>query len=401
MSPSHLLRRPSILLSRLRPCLAFHQYAPSKTRPKPFPDGECPNLLRHKDWLSPPEVIRIFQTLKDPNFALPLLAQLSTRKDYNPNESLYATIINKLALARDFDSIEALMRRIKAERKCRLSDAFFRTVIKIYGHSAGRINRAIETLFDMPNYKCWPSVATFNYVLNLLVSTKQFEVVHEVYMGASKLGVEIDACCLNIIIKGLCETNEIEAALKVLDEFPQQKCSPTARTFSTIMHALCERGRLQQSFDLLERMEAEGVETDAIVFNVLISGLRKNGRGEEGSELLEKMMIKGCDPNPGTYQEVLYCLLDSKKLCEAKKLMERMIERGINPSFESYKVVIQAFCRENVVEDVEWALREMVGHGFVPKMGMWKLMVQCLFSHENGVASASVSDSNSLLCEII
>ncbi|KAG8386678.1 hypothetical protein BUALT_Bualt03G0174200 [Buddleja alternifolia] len=375
----------SIFFPRLDFLLPFHHFAPSKPLPKFSKDNPYyPDLLNHKDWLSPPEVIRIFQNIKNPNFALPLFNQLSTRKDYNPNESLYTTLINKLALANNFDGIDTLMQRIKAERKCRLSDAFFCNVIKIYGHSAGRIDKAIETLFDMPNYKCWPSVTTFNCVLNLLVSTKQFEVVHEVYMGASKLGVEIDACCLNIIIKGLCECGQIEAAYKVLDEFTEQKCRPNVRTFSTIMHALCGRGRVDEAFRLLHRMELEGVELDAIVFNILISGLRKQGRMNEGIELLDRVMVKGCDPNPGTYQEVLYCFLDAKMFPEAKSFMGRMVEKRINPSFESYKMVIKGFCGENAVEDVDWALTQMMGHGFVPKMGMWKQIVQLIIQDKNG-----------------
>lgn len=380
----------SILFARLNFSLPFHRFAPSKPHRKPSHENDnhdYPDILNYKDWLSPLEAIRIFQNLKDPNLTLTLFAQLSSRKDYRPNESLYATLINKLALARNFDGIDTLMQRIKVERKCRLSDGFFRNVIKIYGHSAGRINKAIETLFDMPNYKCWPSVRTFNFVLNLLVSTKQFEVVHEVYMGASKLGVEIDACCLNIIIKGLCECGKVDAAYKVLDEFSEQKCRPNVRTFSTIMHGLCQRGRVDEAFTLLERMETEGVELDAVVFNILISGLRKQGRVAEGFDLFDRVMLKGCNPNPGTYLEVLYCLLDAKRFYEAKSFLRRMIEKGINPSFESYKLVIQGFCGENLVEDVEWALRQMVGHGFVPKMGMWKQIVQCILSDKHGIIS--------------
>ncbi|KAL3651082.1 hypothetical protein CASFOL_007485 [Castilleja foliolosa] len=375
-------------ISHFHISLSFHQYAPSKPRRKPSAadndDQSCPNLLNHKDWLSQPEIIRIFQNLKDPNFALPLFSQLSRRKDYKPNESIYATVIHKLDVAKNFDAIEKFMHHIKLERKCRLSDAFFRNVIKIYGHSAGRINKAIETLFDMPNYKCWPSTTTFNFVLHLLVSTKQFEVVHEVYSGASKLGIEIDACCLNIIIKGLCECGQIEAAYKVLDEFPEQKCTPNARTFSTIMHGLGALGRVDESFKLLERMETEDVEVDAIVFNILISGLRKQGRVKEGVELFDRVMLRGCKPNPGTYQEVLYCLLDAKSFGEAKGFMEKMIGKGINPSFESYKTVIRGFCGERCVGDVEWALTQMVASGFVPKMGMWKEIVRCIVSDNHG-----------------
>ncbi|KAL3848663.1 hypothetical protein ACJIZ3_010545 [Penstemon smallii] len=380
----HFQLLSSALLQRLNFSLHFHHYSPSAPLQK-HSSNNYPNLLHHKDWLSQPEVIRIFQSLKDPNYALPLFNQLTKRKDYKPSESLYTTLINKLALAKNFDDIETLMQKIKLERKCRLSDSFFRNVIKIYGHSAGRINKSIETLFDMPNYKCWPRIETFNFVLNLLVSTKQFEVVHEVYGRVSELGLEIDTCCLNILIKGLCECGQIEAAYKVLDEFPKQKCSPNVRTFSTIMHGLCENNRVDEAFALLERMEMEeGLEVDAIVFNTLISGLRKRGRAEEGIELFDKVMLKGCAPNPGTYQEVLYCLIDVKRFDEAKCFMGRMIDKGINPSFESYKLVIQGFCAENLVEDLEWALRQMVRHGFVPKMGMWKQIIHCILPSYEG-----------------
>ncbi|GER43007.1 pentatricopeptide repeat-containing protein [Striga asiatica] len=377
----------SHLFPTLNFSLSFHQFAPPKPRRKPsVDDGNRggPNLLHHKDWLSRPEAIRIFQELKDPDQVLPLFSELSARKDYSPNENLYATVIHKLAVAKNFDGIETLMARIKLERKCRLSDAFFRDLIKIYGHSAGRINKAIETLFGMPAYKCWPSVKTFNFVLNLLVSTKQFEVIHEVFMGASKLGIEIDACCLNIIIKGLCENGQIEAAHKVLDEFPQQKCLPNVRTFSTLMHAMCQRGRVDESFDLLKRMEDESVEIDAVVFNILISGLRKQGRFKEGVELFEQIMAKGCKPNEGTYQEVLYCLLDEKRFLEAKGVIGKMMEMGMNPSFESYKMVIKGFCVDNLAEEVEWALKKMALSGFMPRMGTWREAVRCLVLHESG-----------------
>ncbi|XP_059660177.1 pentatricopeptide repeat-containing protein At3g14580, mitochondrial-like [Cornus florida] len=184
-------------------------------------DSDNLNILNHKDWLSPNEVLKIFQTLKDPNSVITVLNQLSKRKDYKPNEALYSTLISKLALAKNFDGIEDVMKRIKTEKSCRLSDDFLYNVIKIYGNVAGRINRATETLFDMPNYNYWPMVKTFNFMLNLLLNSKQFDIIHEVYMGASQLGVEIDACCLNIIIKGLCECGDLNTAFCLLNEFPK------------------------------------------------------------------------------------------------------------------------------------------------------------------------------------
>ncbi|PSR95261.1 Pentatricopeptide repeat-containing protein [Actinidia chinensis var. chinensis] len=342
--------------------------------------SDYPISLTQKDWLSPIELVKIFQSLKDPNSTLTLLSQASNRKDFKPTESLYTVIIAKLALANNFDGIEQLMETIKAQKNCRFSENFFYNVIKIYGNFAGRINRAIETLFDMPKYGCWPTGKTFNFVLNLLASTKQFDVVHEVYVSGAKLGIEIDACCLNIMIKGLCGCGDLDGAHQVLDEFPKQGCRPNVRTYSTLMHALCERGQVGEAFGLFERMEREGIEPDAITFNIQISGLRKQGRVEEGIEILHKMRRKGCDPNPGTYQEVLYGLLGAKKFVEAKGFMGRMILEGLSPSFNSYKLIIQGLCDQNLVEDVDWVLRQMVRHGFVPKMGMWRRILRCTFS---------------------
>ncbi|KAK2992122.1 hypothetical protein RJ640_006424 [Escallonia rubra] len=356
------------------------------------------NILEHKDWLSPSELVKIFQALRDPDSVLPVLAQASVRKDYKPTEALYAAVINKLALARNFDGIDNVMQMIKTEKSCRLSDGFFHGVIKIYGNEAGRINRAIETLFDMPSYKCWPSVKTFNYVLNLLVKTKQFDVVHEVYMGGLRLGVEIDACCLNIMIKGLCGCGDLDSALQVLDEFPKQGCRPNVRTFSTLMHGLCERGKVEEAFRLFERMEREYVEPDAVTFNILILGLRKQGRIEESIEVFDRMMLKGCVPNPGTYQEVLYGLLDAKKFVDAKDFMRKMLFKGVNPSFESYKLITHGLCSENLLGDVDWVLKQMVQNDFVPRMGMWKRILECVLgsssfdcSSFDAIIKASVS----------
>ncbi|XP_022133930.1 pentatricopeptide repeat-containing protein At3g14580, mitochondrial [Momordica charantia] len=375
-------RRPriSLLSSIFSPTRSIPLRLHSSSSSSSFSTSPSPDRLSLRDWLSPNEVITIIQRITDPPSVLEFLHRWSNRKDYKPNEAIYILIVSKLAEGRLFDAIDNLMLRIKAQKNCRLSDAFFFHVIKIYGNVAGRISKAIETLFDMPNYNCWPSVKTFNYVLNLLVSAKLFDVVHEVYMGAPKLGIEIDACCLNILVKGLCESGNVDAALKVLDEFPQQRCRPNVRTFSTLIHGLCENGELERAAQLFSKMENEGVCPDTITFNILISGLRKHKRIEEAIELLERMKLKGCYPNAGTYQEVLYGLLDTSKFVEARDCMRRMILDGMDPSFVSYKKLISGLCKKNLTEDVDWVLRQMVMQGFAPKMGMWKLILRCMLS---------------------
>ena len=343
-----------------------------------FPPDDL-KRLNHKDWLSPKEVLKIFNSLRNPESVMPVLDCVSKRKDFKPNEALYTQVIIKLGQARMFDAIEDVIQRLKIDKQCRLSDVFFYNVIKIYGNVAGRPESAVETLFDMPKFHCWPSVKTFNFVLNMLVSDKRFDVVHKVYASAPELGVEIDACCLNILVKGLCKSGNVDAACQLLDEFPKQRCRPNARTFSTLMHGLCEIDRVEEAWALLERMERESVYPDTVVFNVLISGLRKQGKVEEGMELLERMKLKGCCPNAGSYQEVLYGVLDSGRFGKAKEFMCWMIGEGVSPSFVSYKMMIYGLCKENLVDDVVWILNQMVEQGFVPERWMWRRILQTIF----------------------
>ncbi|XXG90441.1 hypothetical protein AAC387_Pa12g2208 [Persea americana] len=327
--------------------------------------------LDHRDWLAPNEVLKIFKSLRDPESVITVFEKLSNRKDYKPNEPLYSVMIQKLAHARKFDAIEGLFARIKTEN-CRLSDEFFYRIIKIYGNVVNNPEQAIKILFRMPDFRCWPSVKTFNFVLNMLVCAKQFDVIHEVYLGAPRLGVTIDACCFNILIKALCQLDKLDAAFALLHEFPKQNCRPNTKTYSTLMHGLCKNDRVNEAFELFDRMEKEDCYPDTITFNILISGLCKQGRVDEAMDLLHQMKLKGCSPNSGSYQAVLYGLLGCEKFVEAKDFIDRMHSEGIFPSCLSYKMLIEGLCNLNLLNSVDLALKQMVHQGFVPRMGTWK-----------------------------
>lgn len=334
--------------------------------------------LDHKDWLAPNEVLKIFQNLRDPELILGAFEKASGRMDYKPREALYSLLVDRLAYARNFHAIDDLLERAKAE-KCILTDEFFYKVIKIYGNVASHPEKAIATLLRMPDFRCWPMVRTFNCVLNMLVCTRKYEAIHEVYLSAPKLGITLDTCCFNILIKGQCQWGNLDAAFSLLNEIPKQGCRPNATTYSTIMHFLCKNGRVSDAFELCEKMEAEGCYPDTVTFNILISGLCKQKKLGKAMELLSAMQLKGCYPNSDTYQAIVYGFLDSKKYVEAKDFMGLMISKGWNPSFLSYKMTIEGLCSEKLLDDVDLVLKQMVHQGFVPRMGTWVKILKCMF----------------------
>nr|CCI55338.1 PH01B019A14.7 [Phyllostachys edulis] len=269
--------------------------------------------LDHKDWLAPNEVLKIFANIRDPSLITRAFKRACTRRDYKPNETLYSLMIDRIACARRFGDVEELLARARIE-KFRFSDEFFYRLIKMYGNVANHPEKAIETLFAMPGYNCWPSTKTFNYVLHMLVCKRQYEVVHEVYSSAPRLGVTLDTCCFNILVKGLCQLGKFDEAISLLHEMPKQGCLPNVNTYSTLMHFLCQHGQVDEAFELFERMWKEDIAADTVVYNILISGLCREGRVTKAFDLFKSMASEGCYPNSGTYQLIFTSAFSSFSL---------------------------------------------------------------------------------------
>jgi len=115
--------------------------------------GMYAKKLIHRDWITPTEVLKILQPVKDPQLALRIFNRATQRPDYVPNEAVYGAIINKLAYAGQFDGIEELLERMKREH-CECTDAFFFDLIKIYAHKAGNHNKALRILLGMRDFQC-------------------------------------------------------------------------------------------------------------------------------------------------------------------------------------------------------------------------------------------------------
>ncbi|KAL9327908.1 hypothetical protein ACSQ67_002911 [Phaseolus vulgaris] len=330
------------------------------------PNGDTAILarLKHKDWLTPKEATTLLTSLTDPSSTLSFFNLYTSRKDFDPTEPFCTTLVTKLAQAQHLNPLLTLHHTFTLPRPQRrhFSDNFFfhthQSLCTLLSSSGPRASHP-------PRNALPPSTRTFNFVLNLLVNTRLYCAAHDLFLHGPQLGVTLDACSLNILIKGLCAQGEFNAAFRVLEEFPGLGCEANALTYTTLMKGLCERGRMDEAFALLERMEGGSVDADAAVFNVLIGGLRKGGRVDEGWRVLEGMMGKGVRPNGGSYNEVLCGLVEGERFEEAKKVVERM--------------------------EVEWVVRDMVRNGLVPKMGMWGKIVQCAIEREGSSGCVAVA----------
>lgn len=330
--------------------------------------------LKHRDWLTSTEIVKLLQPIKDPLLALRIFNRAAQRSDYVPSEAVYSAVINKLAYVGQFDSIELLLERMKREH-CECTDDFFFNLIKIFAHKAGNHNKGLRILFGMRDFDCWPTVRTFNFVLNILVCAKQFEMVHKLYLRAPEMAVSPDACSFNILIKALCRLGKVDAAYSLLSEMNKQGCPANEITYGTLMDHLCKEGKAQEALDLFENMTKDGCHPDTVTFNIVISCLSKQGKIKEAVEFLDSMESKGHNPTSGSYHAVLYGILHNQMFTEAKAIIHRMLLNRCFPSFSSYKTLIAGLCNEGLVDDAVQILEQMLKQGFVPRMGTWNSLL--------------------------
>ncbi|KAM1018754.1 hypothetical protein ACFX2C_040343 [Malus domestica] len=104
------------------------------------------------------------------------------------------------------------------------SEDIFITLIRNFG-VLGRPKLAFKAFLDVPNFGVQRSAKALNALLNSL----RFEVRSN-----------LSTC--NILIKALCKKNDVETALKVLDEMPAMGFVPNVVTYTTIIGWYLSRG---------------------------------------------------------------------------------------------------------------------------------------------------------------
>ncbi|KAF3787048.1 Pentatricopeptide repeat-containing protein [Nymphaea thermarum] len=213
------------------------------------------NRVDHEDWLSPNEVLKVFDGIRDPQLLISTFHKASLRKDYKPNEALYSIIFERLAHAQMFDAIEDLLIRIKMER-CMLSDEFFHEAFQLYE----RTDRA---------------------------------------------GCHHDTITFNILISGLCKQKRVAEAMDLLDKMKGKGCLPNSGSYLAVIYGLLDIKKSLDAKEYLYRMISEGSAPSFRSFKLLIQGLCTERLLDDAELVLREMIRHGFVPRMGTWRRLL------------------------------------------------------------------------------------------------
>ncbi|XP_007051476.2 PREDICTED: pentatricopeptide repeat-containing protein At5g16420, mitochondrial [Theobroma cacao] len=293
------------------------------------------------------------------------------------NYDTYHSIIHKLCRARAFEPMESLLSQLQdSQIKC--GENLFISVIRNYG-LASRPKLALKTFLRIENFNVQRSVRSLNTLLNALVQNKRYDLVHIMFKNSkTKFGVVPNVFTCNILIKALCQENDVEAAYKVFDEMPSMGMVPNVVTYTTILGGYVARGDMKNAKRVFGELLDRGWVPDATTYTVLMDGYCRLGKFSEAVKVMDEMEENGVVPNEVTYGVMIEAFCKEKKSGEALNLFDEMLERKYIPSSSLCCKVIDVLCDEGKVEEGCYLWKKMLKNDCLPDNAILSTLIHWL-----------------------
>ncbi|XP_010533023.1 PREDICTED: pentatricopeptide repeat-containing protein At2g06000-like isoform X2 [Tarenaya hassleriana] len=217
----------------------------------------------------------------------------------------------------------------------------------------------------------------------------------ELFGEMGSFGCSPDTVTYNTLIKGLCDTDDLNRAKDVFDEVKSRSdCSPNVVTYTSMMSGYCKVGKMRKAFLLLAEMIDLGINPNCITFNVLIDGFVKAGEMPSAESILGKMIAFGCCPDVVTFTSLIDGYCRAGKLNRGMKLWGEMSAKGLDPNGYTYSILINALCKANRLKEASELLRELSCKNIIPKPFMFNPVI------DGFCKSGNINEANEIVAEM-
>ncbi|KAK3011511.1 hypothetical protein RJ639_011119 [Escallonia herrerae] len=270
--------------------------------------------------------------------------------NFNHNYDTYLAMVTRLARARAFDPLESLLAQLrKSSIKC--GEKIFIIVIRNYG-IASRPKHALRMFLRIIDFGLEPSVRSLNTLLNALIQNKRYDVVHLLFKNCrKKFSIVPNVITCNILLKALCKSDNVEGALKVLDEMPAMGMVPNVVTYTTVLGGYVSRGDMVGAKRVFGEILDRGWIPDVTTYTILMDGFCKQGRLIDAIKVMDEMEENGIGANEVTYGVMIEAFCRGKKSGEAVNLLGDMLTKKYIPTPVLCCKLIDLLCEEGKVED--------------------------------------------------
>ncbi|KAG5251035.1 pentatricopeptide repeat-containing protein [Salix suchowensis] len=336
---------------------------------------------RKPKFISHETAINLIKHERDPQHALEIFNMVVEQKGFNHNHATYSTIIDKLARAKKFQAVDALLRQMMYET-CKFHESLFLNLMKYFAKSS--VYERVVEMFNkiQPVVREKPSLKAISTCLNLLVESKQVDLLRGFLLDLKKgYMLKPNTCIFNILIKYHCKSGDLESAFAVVEEM--------------------KKGRLKEAIELFEEMVSKDqILPDALTYNVLINGFSCWGKVDRAKKIMEFMKSNGCSPNVFNYSALMsgFCKEGSfglkqdtvgyttlinyfcrfGRIDEAMVLLEEMKETKCKADVVTVNVLLRGFCGEGRTEEALGMLNRLSSEGIYLNKASYRIVLNSL-----------------------
>ncbi|KAL4191805.1 hypothetical protein AMTRI_Chr06g190900 [Amborella trichopoda] len=263
--------------------------------------------------------------------------------------------------------MEITLKELKDSR-IQCSEKTFIVVIRNYGF-ANKPKMALRSFFRVNEFGINKSIRSFNTLLNAMIQTKRFDLVHTLYKNSRKLEIFPNVFTCNILIKALCQINDLESAFRVLEEMPSQGFVPNPVTYITILSGFCACGDLIRAKRIFDEIITKGWVPDPVTYTIIIDGFCKNGRLMEAVKLMDDMEDNRVLPNDVTYGVVIASYYKEGRSGEALSLLNEMLEKKFILCPTLCCKIVDLLCQEGKVDEACVLWKKLLKRNCTPDNG--------------------------------
>ncbi|KAK8541818.1 hypothetical protein V6N12_014441 [Hibiscus sabdariffa] len=294
----------------------------------------------------------------------------SNLPNFTHSQSTYRALIHKLCAFRRFSTVNELLDEMPTSIGVPPDEDTLVTLVRGLGR-ARMIQDVIKVVDLASRFYTQPSLKIFNSILDLLVK-EDIDLARRFYRKKMMpCGVRGDDYTFGILMKGLCLTNRIADAFKLLQLIKSSTVKPNAVVYNTLIHALCKNGKVGRARSLMNELDDPSVVT----FNILISAYCKEENLVQALVLLEKCFAMGFVPDVVTLTKVLKILCDVGRVAEAYEVLEKVESKGGVADVVAYNTLIKGYCSIGKVKLGQRLSKEMERKGCLPNADTYNILI--------------------------
>lgn len=316
------------------------------------------------------QIAHLIVEQKSASQALQTFRWASNLPNFVHNQSTYRALIHKLCFFRRFETVKEVLDEMPSSIGSPPDETIFITIVRGLGR-AGMVRQVIKVLDLITKFGMNPSLKIFNSILDVLVK-EDIDLAKDFYRRKMMTnGVSGDDYTFGILMKGLCLTNRIGEAFKLLQVMKSRGKTPNTVIYNTMIHALCKNGKVGRARSLMNEL----VEPSDVTFNVLISAYCQEENLVQALVLLEKSFSTGFVPDIVTTTKVLGILCKEGRVTEAVEVLERVESMGGVVDVVAHNTIIKGFCMLGKAKVGHRGLKDMEIKGCLPNVDTYNILV--------------------------